>query len=160
MKKQLLLLSLITVLYLAANAQYTQPTTVNTNDAAFSSSLLLKGKLFTTPELQTAPVKDHDFYLRRSKNYRIVGWSTLGAGLVLSGIGLLEASNGSGSTTAATLTIAGALSGIVSIPFMIMASANKHKARLMLDSKKTGFGVPANISKDITGITMILPIGK
>lgn len=160
MKKQLLLLSLITVSYLSVSAQYTQPTTLNTNNAAFPVSLLSKGSLLITTGLETDPVKDHDFYLRRSKNYRIVGWSTLGAGLVLSGIGLLEASNGSGSTTAAALTIAGALSGIVSIPFMIMASANKHKARLMLDSKKTGFGVPANVSKDITGITMVLPIGK
>jgi hypothetical protein len=80
-------------------------------------------------------------------------------------IGLLLASgdyatNSANSSTAATLTVAGAVSGIVSIPFMIMASVYKHKAKAMVSSQKTGFGVPGNVSKDIVGITLQIPLGK
>ncbi len=111
--------------------------------------------------------KDADFYLRRSKNYRIVGWSTLGLGLVASGAGLLVATNASNSfnsnandDAAVALFLVGAVSGIASIPFMIMATTYKHKAKAMVSSQKTGFGVPVNVSKDIVGITLQIPLGK
>jgi hypothetical protein len=112
-----------------------------------------------------SPDKDAEFYKHRSKNYRIVGWSTLGAGVVLSGIGVLLANGDyatthANSNTAGVLTIAGAASGIVSIPFMIMASVNKQKARAMVESQKTGFGVPSNVSSYITGITVSIPLGN
>ena len=113
------------------------------------------------------PEKDHDFYMRRSKIYRIVGWSTLGGGIVLSGLGLLIGSSihanniDYGDYTIPGLLLAtGAASGIVSIPFMIMATAYKHKAKLMISNQKTGFGVPSGVSRDITGITISFPIGK
>lgn len=111
------------------------------------------------------PNKDANFYFHRSKNYRIVGWATLGGGAVLSGIGILlangdYATNNDNSNTAGVLTVAGAVSGVVSIPFMIMASAYKHKAKAMISSQKTGFGVPANVGKDIVGVTMVFPLGK
>ena len=117
--------------------------------------------------MNTPPDKDQDFYLRRSKNYRIVGWSTLGGGIVLSGLGLLIGSSihanniDYGDYTIPGLLLAtGAASGIVSIPFMIMATAYKHKAKLMISNQKTGFGVPSGVSRDITGITISFPIGK
>jgi hypothetical protein len=112
-------------------------------------------------------VKDYDFYMKRSRNQRIVGWSTLGAGLLLSAVGLLVATNSSDDiyddsdeTTAGVLLATGAASGIVSIPFMIMASVNKHKAKVMLNNQKTGFGVPPNVSKNIPGISLAIPIGQ
>ncbi|HMK03000.1 MAG TPA: hypothetical protein VK489_02365 [Ferruginibacter sp.] len=103
--------------------------------------------------------------MKKSKNQRVVGWTTLGAGLLLSGIGILVGSSGSSlneSNTTATgvILLAGAVSGIVSIPFMIMATVNKHKAKLILDNKKTGFGVPSHVGRDIAGVTMVIPIGK
>jgi len=116
-------------------------------------------------KMDFGPDRDQEFYKRRSKNYRIVGWSTLGAGVVLSGIGVLLASgdyatNNPNSNTAAVLTIAGATSGIVSIPFMIMASVYKHKARATVENQKTGYGVPPNVSSYITGITVSIPLGN
>jgi len=111
------------------------------------------------------PEKDYNFYLRKSKNQRIVGWTTLGGGILLSGIGLLiangdYATNHSGSSAAGVLTVAGAVSGIVSIPFMIMAGANKHKAKALLNTQKTGPGVPPGVSKSIVGITIQFPLGS
>jgi hypothetical protein len=43
---------------------------------------------------------------------------------------------------------------------MIMASSYKEKARLEIKNQKTGFGVPPHVSKDITGISLTIPIGK
>jgi hypothetical protein len=115
------------------------------------------------------PDKDYDLYLRRSKNYRIVGWATLGGGLVLGSAGLLVATNSSttdynselrAERTHRALFIGSAVAGIVSIPFMIMASSYKEKARLEIKNQKTGFGVPPHVSKDITGISLTIPIGK
>lgn len=109
----------------------------------------------------TPPDKNQGFYLRRSKTYRIVGWSTLGGGIVLSGLGLLALSQEKANNNdnvdynkPGILLAAGAASGIVSIPFMIMASVNKHKAMVIVDNQKTGFGVPPNVSRNITGITL------
>jgi hypothetical protein len=115
--------------------------------------------------LSPGPEKDYNFYLHKSKNQRIVGWATLGGGILLSGIGILIANadygyNDSGSSAAGILTVAGAVSGIVSIPFMIMASANKHKAKALLNTQKTGFGVPPGVSKSIVGITIQIPLGS
>ena len=116
--------------------------------------------LFSSP-LYPGPNKDYDFYMRRNKNYRNVGWATLIGGVLLSGVGILVASNQYyGSSTAGVLVVAGAVSGIVSIPFMIMASVYKHKAKLMVSNQKTGFGLPSNMNKDITGITLQIPLGK
>lgn len=168
MKKIILILVLIITIQLQTKAQQEKQFVVANYVTALNSSVLPwkntnSKKLYNTAANDTD--KDHDFYMRRSKTYRIAGWSTLGAGLLLSGIGLLVANgdyatNNANSNTAATLTIAGATSGIVSIPFMIMASAYKHKARLMVSNQKTGFGVPSNVSKDIAGITMSIAIGK
>lgn len=112
----------------------------------------------------SGPDKDADYYLHKSKNQRIVGWATLGGGILLSGIGILIANADygyydSGSSAAGVITVAGAVSGIVSIPFMILASANKHKAKALLNTQKTGFGVPPGVSRSITGITILIPLG-
>jgi hypothetical protein len=168
MKKLILITGILFFTLLQTKAQQEKQFVVANYVTALNSTVLPWEKTDSKKLYNTAtngPDKDHDFYLRRSKNYRIVGWSTLGAGILLSGIGLLAANgdyatNDANSNTAATLTIAGAVSGVVSIPFMIMASAYKHKARVMVGNQKTGFGVPSNVSKNITGITMTIPIGK
>ncbi len=131
--------------------------TVSTENNTFSKNAYTAGKY--------GPDRDADFYLHRSKSQRTVGWVTLGGGLLLSGIGLLlingdVTTSNSNESTAAVLFITGAASGIASIPFMIMASANRHKAKLLMAKQKTGFGAPPNAGKYITGITMTIPFGK
>lgn len=93
-----------------------------------------------------------------------MGWATLVGGVVLSGIGLLVAnadyaSGNDQADAAATLTVAGAVSGIVSIPFMVMGTVYKHKAKVMLSSQKTGFGIPVKPG-NITGVSVFIPISK
>ncbi|MBK8519946.1 MAG: hypothetical protein IPL54_03395 [Chitinophagaceae bacterium] len=167
MKKFLLFISFIFLINSKSQAQFNGQSAIY-DDHSFISlknieeihSIAEKSYL----KLNTFPDKTEEFYLRRSKNYRIVGWSTLIGGIVLSGAGLLIGSssnyNSASSTSAGVLVVAGAVSGIVSIPFMIMATGYKHKARVMVDNQKTGFGIPSNISKDITGITFRISIGK
>lgn len=109
------------------------------------------------------PAKDYDYYLRKKKNNLTAGLVTLGGGLLLSGVGLLTASNSKSfdtDATAAVLFIAGAAAGIASIPLMIMSGVYAHKAKLELRKQKTGFGVPSNVSKDIVGITIKIPLGN
>ncbi len=158
MKKSILMLGVIFLINLESKAQQESQFIAANNLSA------TKPVSFSLPAYG-GPDKDADFYMRRSKNYRIVGWSTLGAGLIASGAGLLLATNNSNyyntsnEDAAAALFLVGAVSGITSIPFMIMATTYKHKAKAMVSSQKTGFGVPGNVSKDIVGITLQIPLG-
>ena len=160
MKKSILMPCVIFLISMESKAQQERQFIVS------NSLSTTKPVSFSVPTF-SGPDKDANFYMHRSKNYRIVGWSTLGAGLVASGAGLLLATNSSNDfynnsndDAAAVLFLVGAVSGITSIPFMIMATTYKHKARAMVSSQKTGFGVPANVSKDIVGITLQIPLGK
>jgi hypothetical protein len=164
MKKIILILALMISIHMESKAQQGKQFTASVENNTFS--------MYSSAN--NFPDKDADFYFRRSKSQRTVGWVTLGAGVVLSGIGLLVATNNQGATydqygnyseddnttIAAVLLITGGLSGIVSIPFMIMASGNKHKARLMLKNQQTGFGIPPGMNKNITGISMVFSFGK
>lgn len=166
MKKISLILGIMIAMHMETKAQQVNQLTAAVEYNTFSKKMYLSAN--------TPPDKDADFYLRRSKNQRTVGWVTLGAGVILSGIGLIVATNSEGGTydqygnysednntaIAAVLLITGGLSGIVSIPFMIIASGNKHKARLMLKNQQTGFGVPPGVNKSITGISMVIPLGR
>ncbi len=82
MKKSILILGLIfsfqTEIMAQQKSQFTGTALYNTSTPV----------LFYSPD-HYGPDKDHDFYQHRSKNYRIVGWSTLIGGVVLSGIGIL-----------------------------------------------------------------------
>jgi hypothetical protein len=168
MKKLFLFFGFIFLISIKSQAQPINQLTAKADNSFIS--LKNMSEITALPEksylkTNTIPDKNEEFYFRRSKNYRIVGWSTLGAGLLLSGIGLIAANgdyakNNANSNTAGVLTVAGAVSGVVSIPFMILASVYKHKAKAMVSNQKTGFGVPANVTKDITGITVIISIGR
>ena len=164
MKKTALILSLFIALYMSTTAQSDQIQKVNGNLTAYNASLLSTGNGFTTNRFEDPITKDYDYYIQKSKNQRTAGLVLLGGGVLLSGIGLLVAANKNASfddaATGGVIMGLGALAGLGSIPLMIMAHVNKNKAKLMLSKQKTGFGVPSNVSKDITGITMIMPVGK
>lgn len=160
MKKSILILGIIFSIYMQTKAQQES---LSTSLTVYNS---VKPVSYPSPN-HFGTDKDYDFYMQKSKNQRTIGWATLGGGFLLSGIGILVASSpnsnyntGGKDYAPAILLGLGAVSGIVSIPFMIMASVNKNKAKVMLTNQKTGFGVPSNVSKDITGITFQLHIGK
>lgn len=57
-------------------------------------------------------------------------------------------------TSANVLLVLGGATGLASIPLFIAASRNNQKARLMIANQKTAFGIPKNVSKTITGLTL------
>jgi len=119
--------------------------------------------LLTNTAGHNGPGKDYDYYMHKKRNNLTAGSITLGAGLLLSGIGLIVATNSSSfddDATAGILFVAGAASGIASIPLMVMSFVYGHKAKVELTNQKTGFGVPSKVGKTITGITLTMPIGK
>ncbi len=155
MKKILLILGLIIATELETKAQQEKQFIAAANYTTLKSMYASGNNL---------PDKDYDYYMRKRKNNLTAGWVTLGSGVLLSGIGLLIATNTSASfddaATGGVITIIGAASGIASIPCMIMATVYKNKAKMQVSTQKTGFGVPSNVSKNITGITISIPIGK
>lgn len=169
MKKIILVLACACTLSLAANAQQTRPAAVAENHNTVKPFLPVPDK--TALENKLAPAfngndKDYNFYNRRSRNMRITGLSLLGGGLVMGVTALLMATNDNSSYsdsrdhTITTLFVLSAATGIASIPFMVLAHVNKNKARLAMKNQPTGFGVPTNVNKNITGLTMSIPIGK
>lgn len=113
------------------------------------------------------PSGDYDMYMRRTRTMRITGLSLLGAGVVTGGIALLVATNNDDyvdydtelrrERTTTTLFVISAVTGIASIPFMVLAHANKNKARAALSNEKAY--IPGKHIY-ITGVTLSLPIGK
>lgn len=163
----------------ATNAQQTNIDLSKTESAATATPAgKLRTNYFSTDKNlyqslpDPAPVHDEAFYLKKSRNNRIASICLAGGGVVIAGIGALTFpkdydvffDNGNAKESKAdvstTLIIVGCAALIASIPFTIMASVNKRKANLMVTSQKTGFGVPANVSKEVTGISMTIPIGK
>ena len=165
MKKLILIAFLIAAVYINAKAQH------KTGPADFAGTNYSKNKTLTTMVSSSiavtsfGPDKNYDFYMHRSKNERIVGWSTLGGGLLLGAAGILAASsektyNNGKNYLPGVLFVASAASGLVSIPFMVLASVNKNKAKALLSSQKTGFGVPKSVSNSIVGITLTIQLGS
>ncbi len=166
MKKFILILGLIIIALSETNAQQEQQFTAATNYSSLKAGLTQPKNTFLKimySPVRNKPVKDYDYYMQKKKNNLTAGLVTLGSGLLLSGIGLITATNGTSidtDATAAVLFITGAASGIASIPLMIMATVYGHKAKVLVKAQKTGFGVPQNVDKNIMGVTMSLPIGK
>lgn len=116
--------------------------------------------------------KDYDYYMKKSRNNRTASWCLVGGGFVIAGIGALtfpknydpiwenDSDTESKADASTALIVVGCAAMLSSIPFTVMASVNKRKANVMVSSQKTGFGVPPNVSKHITGITMAISIGK
>ena len=167
MNKITLTLALIVALSLTTNAQQANGTIRAVNYSTAKPFLKIQSN--AVQEDYSVPgnnEKDYNFYNRRSKNQRIIGLSLLGAGLVLGVAGILVSSNDNYTDnekrdrTIRDLFILSAATGIASIPFMVMAHASKNKARAALSSQKTSFGIPGKAEKNITGLTLSIPIGK
>ncbi|MBL0182795.1 MAG: hypothetical protein IPP96_11085 [Chitinophagaceae bacterium] len=135
------------------------------------TDLISPVNLFENGKYNNAPVNDEPVnYLQKSRNQKIAGWCFVGAGAVGLAIGLASFPKGdllfpsdedaSKADRATTITIIGSALLIGSTPFFILSNVNKRKARLSVSSNKTGFGVPSKVNKNITGITMSIPIGK
>ncbi len=140
---------------------------INLNSSDFSFK---KNAFQPTPDPEI--VHDKAYYLKKSRDNRIASICLAGGGLIIGGIGALSFpknydllfENSSEKESQADFSIAliaiGCTAMLTSIPCTIMSSVYKRKAKLMVTSQKTGFGVPQNVDKNIMGVTMSLPIGK
>jgi len=169
MKKIIIVLTFVSAISTATKAQQTESSKTIGNYTAAGSFLQVPDNTTLENRLASASNgydKDYDFYNRRSRNLRITGLSLLGGGLVLGVSALLVSGNDNNSysdsrdRTITTLFVLSAATGIASIPFMVLAHVNKSKAKLAMKNQPTGFGVPANVNKNITGLTMSIAIGK
>lgn len=163
MKKITLIISLVTIFQLYSKAQQMQPFVTADQSTSFKFSSLEE----IIPNKKNVHVlfyeKDYNYYMHKRNNNKKIGWILLGSGFGFTGLGALLASTNNAANsqgpTAAICILAGAATGIASIPFMIMANVNKHKARAILEEKKTGYGIPSG-NKTITGITFCISLGK
>ena len=101
------------------------------------------------------PVTRED-YMKLSRGQRTGAFVLLGAGV---GAALISQKAGSFGTTG-ILLVGGVLSAAGSIPLFISAGRNKAKASLMPAAQKTALGLPPNMGKYVTGLTLKIPLGK
>jgi hypothetical protein len=171
MKKTILMLGFLFAIQINLKAQQEKQLTPATNFTTLKYTALPEENNFSKNSLSSGnngPEKDYDYYMKKSKRSRNTGLILLGGGVLISGIGaILSFGNGQGYTyneskgdAGAAMLLTGAAAGIASIPFMAVALGRSNKAKAMLSKQKTGFGVPSNVSKDITGVTLQIPLGK
>ena len=181
MKKLILVTLILLSKVWATNAQHlniTQPgtekaaseTTAGNMNLNTSQNLSVKNESQLSPD--PAIVHDKAYYLKKSRNNKTASWCLMGGGAVLMGIGALtfpkdydiifgnSSEKENKADVATALIVVGAAAMLSSIPFTVMAGVNKRKAKLMIDSQKTGVGMPSKVSKDIVGITLQIPLGK
>ena len=161
MKKAILMLCFIICINMQLKAQ-------QENQLIAVNSLNTVKSIFSFSSTNDSdPGKDYDYYMRKSKRSRNTGLILLGGGVLVSGIGALvtfsdnaKEYNQSRVNAGVIMLFTGAAAGIASIPFMAIALGRSNKAKAMMSSQKTGFGLPANVSKDITGITLAITLGN
>lgn len=160
MKKIIVILTLLITTQIELKAQQQEQFAVVTNFKTLKTAATTIYTLSDSPVV----VKDYAYYMHKSKDLRTAGLVTLGTGLVLSGIGLLVIGGSGYNESNAGFGLAmmglGAISGIISIPLMISGHVTRNKAKVLLKNQKTGFGLPQNVDRNITGITFQIPIGK
>ncbi len=168
MKKNILLIVLVLSAHAVTKAQQNDLLLTKTKSPV-QLNTALRGNTYTRslyPAYENVPKKDHEYYNRKSRNLRTAGLSLLGAGLVLGLSGILVASNDNYADserrdrTIRTLFVLSAATGIASIPLMVLAHVNKSKARALLSTQKTSFGIPGKAEKNIVGLTLSIPVGK
>jgi hypothetical protein len=176
MKKTILFSVLLFTLLVNTNAQsITSHAMVYSKKISNAITPLFVGQL-KTPQVaftedSTKPKKDADYYIAKSNDQRTTAWVLLGGGALCTGIGVLifpkdygifgnSSETESKATLSVVLSIVGFAAMISSIPVFVTAAKNKRKAMLLINNQKTGLGIPLNVGKDITGVTITIPIGK
>ncbi|MEP7236392.1 MAG: hypothetical protein ABI685_00945 [Ferruginibacter sp.] len=159
MKKSILMLGVLFLINMESKAQEAGQF-IAANSFPSAKLVSLSSPYYNNPD------KDYDYYMRKSKRSRTTGLILLGSGVLISGVGaILSFGNGQGyiynqskGDAGAAMLLIGAAAGIASIPFMAIALGHSNKAKAILSSQKTGFGVPSNVSKDIVGVTIQIRI--
>ena len=102
-------------------------------------------------------LSDHEFYLQKSKTQKVVAWVFLGSGATM----LAVAAKGNTSfNSLGVIIVAGALATITSGILFHSAAKNKRAAKLAMTAQKTVIGLPIPAGKNITWLTLSIPIGR
>ena len=104
----------------------------------------------------------------KARKQKTAAWICLGSGLALFTTGIIIDAvylpvsildNSQPLPAGAQIAAFAGVAGIAaSIPLFIAASKNKHKAKLMLTNQKTATGLPVAVPKNITSITLSIPL--
>ena len=142
---------------------------INTTDLAAAVKYPANDRSFTSQGLQYAP--DQPDYLKKSRNRKITAWSLIGGGVALVAVGIIVLPKNydilDGTSSEDTQLIVGSVVGILgfasmiaSVPFFVSSGIYKRRANVGVTNQKTGFRLPSNISRDITSVTLTIPLGK
>jgi len=133
-------------------------------NTGFASQTLIESGFVLNTSYSDTPVNNHDLYLVKSKNQKTTAWVLLSGGVALMSTALLIGNRQNSSFdeagTGAVIGGIGVLAAIGSIPLFISSSKNMSRAQLSVSSQKTAEGIPGNISRKITGLTLSIPMGK
>lgn len=95
-------------------------------------ALLIGLSLQTFSQESTTSVYNKDYYLKKSKTQKTIGWVVLGAGTSLIAAGLITGSGKSDDLgdvfAGGAYIVSGVVLDAVSIPFFVSASKNKKRA--------------------------------
>lgn len=114
---------------------------------------------------------DQEENLRKSHNRKITAWSLIGGGAALTAAGIivlpkyydfLESNTADDTKLVAgsIMTILGFAAMITSVPFFVSSGIYKRRAKLGVSNQKTGYRQPTGYDKDLTSLTLSIPIGK
>ena len=177
MKKLFSLLTFLTMTVSFLNAQginelssYKLQSNISTVSKNSMSLLTL-----TAPSFSSQNNISNINYGKKSRNQKTAAWVLLGGGFAMVTTGILLAATkvttdfisvfflepqSSNYTGENILIIAGSASMLSSIPLFVASAKNKRRAMLEIKDQKTAFGLPIATGKNITGLTLAIPIGK
>ncbi len=123
----------------------------------------------------TEPVNDKNFS-QKSKNQKTAAWVCIGGGAALITTGLAIGSKKVAEDVVNLFSlqntpqhnyageniclIAGGAAMLSSIPLFIASNKNHRKARLTVKEEKVALGLPIKAGKKISGISLVIPIGR
>ena len=137
---------------------------------------------YTDRTMSLFPFTGNKVYQKKSRRQKTAAFVLLTGGMVTTVAGLIIittntladativpifdilSGNSTSTNTSNTQGNITCISGLAmmagSIPFFIAASRNKHKSKMMIKYQPSPQGLPIAISKNITGLSISLPIGK
>lgn len=170
MKKISLPASILLMICLASNVQNINNTRPDEPQLFIVASAISNVNMHDNKD----STRSKEYYLEKSRRQKEGAWVLLGLGGLGTVIGVIifpenygntwfgdnNKSDDNNSIASIIVTAAGVALMANSIPLFIKSAKNKKRARLAVSYQKTGFGVPPNISKGITGISLSIPLGK
>lgn len=144
-------------------AQYTKANNTADKLVVTATSLQHANGIYPFEDNDSVVVKDAAYYKSKSRNAMIGSICMAGVGAVCLAIGIKNLADTDlfDDNSDGGIILTGIGSGLLlgSIPFTVMSGVYKRKARAIMKTQSTGFGIPSG-NKSITGISISIPIGR